>query len=113
MSVAEKKPPTDTYEVRFYGPRDKADEAREKMRDLGFVEVTELVPADAVLPESNPGNNLAGLRYREGLTQQAISKLTGIPRRHISEMENGRRTIGKKRAQILADTLNADYRMLL
>jgi hypothetical protein len=39
------------------------------------------------------GKALAGARYKEGLTQVQLDKLTGIPQRHISEMENGKRTI--------------------
>ncbi len=35
-------------------------------------------------------------RIREGLTQDQLAALTGIPRRHISDMENGRRPIGKE-----------------
>lgn len=34
------------------------------------------------------------LRYREGLTKQQLSDMTGIPKRHVSEMENGERPIG-------------------
>jgi transcriptional regulator with XRE-family HTH domain len=36
----------------------------------------------------------------------AVAKLSGIPRRHISEMENGRRSIGKQIAKRLAHALN-------
>ena len=59
------------------------------------------------------GKALAGARYREGLTQTELSKLVGIPQRHISEMENGKRAIGKERAKILAEVLNTDYRVFL
>jgi len=56
---------------------------------------------------------LAGLRYREDLTQVQLADLTGIPQRHISEMENGKRPIGKERAKVLARVLNTDYRVFL
>ncbi|MFH7326116.1 helix-turn-helix domain-containing protein [Desulfurivibrio sp. C05AmB] len=56
---------------------------------------------------------LRGYRYREDLTQAQLAELTGIPQRHISEMENGRRPIGKERARKLAAVLNADYRLFL
>ncbi len=56
---------------------------------------------------------LAGYRYRENLTQQKLSELTGIPQRHISEMENSKRGIGKDNAQKLAVALHCDYRRLL
>jgi len=52
-------------------------------------------------------------RYRENLTQRQLAELTGIPQRHISEMENGKRVIGKELAKVLAAALNADYRMFL
>jgi DNA-binding XRE family transcriptional regulator len=57
--------------------------------------------------------SLRGYRYREDLTQKQFADLAGIPQRHISEMETGKRPIGKERAKKLAKVLNADYRMLL
>jgi transcriptional regulator with XRE-family HTH domain len=39
--------------------------------------------------------------------------MTGIARRHISEMENGKRSIGKEIARKLAKALNCDYRVFL
>ncbi|NCC85676.1 MAG: XRE family transcriptional regulator [Clostridia bacterium] len=42
-----------------------------------------------------------------------MAKATGIPRRHISEMENNKRTIGKERAKRMAEVLNVDYRVFL
>jgi ribosome-binding protein aMBF1 (putative translation factor) len=57
---------------------------------------------------------LRSYRTREGLTQVQLARMTGIPQRHISEMENGKRGIGKERARILAKALNvSDYRLLL
>jgi len=56
---------------------------------------------------------LRAYRHRENLTQKQLSELTGIPQHHISEMENGKRGIGKERARKLADALHCDYRRLL
>jgi len=56
---------------------------------------------------------LKGYRYRENLTQQQVSDTTGIPQRHLSEMENGKRGIGPANAKKLAVVLNCDYRSLL
>ena len=56
---------------------------------------------------------LRAYRTREGLTQKQLAGLTGIPQHHISEMENGKRSIGKERAKKLADALHCDYRQLL
>ncbi len=52
-------------------------------------------------------------RYREDLTQRELAQLTGIPQRHLSEMENGKRVIGKERAKLLAKALNTDYQRFL
>jgi transcriptional regulator with XRE-family HTH domain len=57
--------------------------------------------------------SLRGCRYREDLTQKQLADMAGIPQRHISEMENGKRPIGKERAKKLAKVLNADYRMFM
>ena len=56
---------------------------------------------------------LRAYRNREGLTQKELAELTGIPQHHISEMENGKRSIGKERAKKLAEALHCDYRQLL
>jgi plasmid maintenance system antidote protein VapI len=47
------------------------------------------------------------------LTQIALSKLTGIPQRHISEMENGKRPIGKEMAKRLGKALNIGCKVFL
>jgi DNA-binding XRE family transcriptional regulator len=56
---------------------------------------------------------LRAYRTREGLTQKQLAVLTGIPQHHISEMENGKRGIGRERAKKLAESLHCDYRRLL
>lgn len=56
---------------------------------------------------------LRGARSREEMTQQQLSELSGIPQRHISEMERGKRPIGKESAKKLATALNTDYRVFL
>ncbi|HQP25131.1 MAG TPA: helix-turn-helix transcriptional regulator [Smithellaceae bacterium] len=63
--------------------------------------------------EQLAGKALAGMRYREGLTQVQLAAKTGITQRHISEMEHGKRTIGKKNAKLFAEALNTDYRVFL
>src|SRR5262245_1259172 len=76
-----------------------------------------LVPAAAavshLLGPSQAGQALAGARGKEGLSQRQLAALTGIPQRHISEMEHGKRPIGKAHARVLAKALKVDYRVLL
>jgi DNA-binding XRE family transcriptional regulator len=56
---------------------------------------------------------LRGLRNREGLTQAAIGNLLGIPQGNISQMERGKRPIGKQLAKKLAELFHTDYRLFL
>jgi transcriptional regulator with XRE-family HTH domain len=60
-----------------------------------------------------PASVLRGACSKEELTQARLAELTGIPQRHISEMENGKRTIGKEAAKKPAKALNTDYRVFL
>ena len=86
------------------------------MKGLGFEPARDSVPWREVLSFSDeelPGVLLSGARYREGLTQMQLAEQTGIPRRHISDMENGKRPIGKQNARKLAEVLNIDPRRLL
>ena len=56
---------------------------------------------------------LRAYRHRDNLTQRQLAELTGIPQRHISEMETGKRSIGKELAKRLGKALNAEYKMFL
>lgn len=65
----------------------------------------ELFSFEEVFPDSTPGSRLVGARYKEDMTQKQLAEATGIPRRHISEMENNKRPIGKQNAHKLVDVL--------
>lgn len=111
-----KKRPTE-IELRFKGPENKRNEAIKALHDMGFVDLSnsgtswkDVFPA---LQSNETGTFLSGARHREGLTQRQLAEITGIPQRHISEMENGKRPIGKENAKKLAAVLNADYRAFL
>jgi len=60
-----------------------------------------------------PASVLRGARSKAEITQTRLSELTGIPQRHISEMEQGKRPIGKETAKKLASALDVDYRVFL
>lgn len=80
------------------------------------MQIRDTIPAADITPEldSNPGGlYLKGIRYRDDITQEELSRLTGIPRRHLSDMENGKRPIGKESAKKLAAALHCDYRRFL
>lgn len=56
---------------------------------------------------------LKGLRGRECLTQKEFAEAIGIKQSHVSEMENGKREIGKAMAKRISELFNIDYRLFL
>ena len=119
MLVRMKEPHTNEMTVISYLlPATRVPQAKALLEELGGKEI----PEEESIPwrqafhgweeETAPGVYLAGARHREGLTQVQLAKMTGIPQRHISEMERGKRPIGKERAKKLAVALNINYRVL-
>ena len=91
-------------------------------KELGIFDTSEgdtedFVPWREAFPEITdenlPGTCLRGARYKEAITQRQLSEKTGIPQRHISEMENAKRPIGKKNAKLFAKVLNSSYKVFL
>ena len=117
MPAHTKKPPTETIELRFLGPISNMAKAINALKPLGFVDTSDTVPWREAYPDYSEqqliGKALAGARYKEGLTQIQLSELTGIPQRHISEMENGKRSIGKEMAKRLGKALSIGYKAFL
>jgi DNA-binding XRE family transcriptional regulator len=114
MQAHTRKPRTET--IRFIGPAAVIERLRKMALAEGIKEAEDSILASVINPEleTNPGGvYLRGIRYREDLTQEQLAVMIGIHRRHISEMENGKRPIGKENAKKLAIALNADYRMFL
>jgi hypothetical protein len=100
MSARTQTPPTDTIcTLAFVGPTAHAQAARAAVQSLGFQEVRETIPWRECFPACSdaqlPGMALAGARTKEGLTQVQLARLTGIPQRHISEMEHSKRLLGR------------------
>ena len=114
-----KRCPTDRVSLIFEGPKDKQREAISALRALGFTDAinsSSSIPWREAFPEFTANETetcLIGARNKKGLTQKALSELTGIPRRHISEMENNKRPIGKITAKKFANVLDVDYRVFL
>ncbi len=104
-------------EARFMGPAKKIEKLAQVAKSLGLTDISDSVPWRDAFPEFNeesaPGVALRGARRKESLTQIELAKHTGIPQTHISEMENGKRTIGKARAKKLGKALNINYRVFL
>lgn len=68
---------------------------------------------DIIKTHSEPGAALRGARIKEDLSQSAVAAKLGIPPSNISEMESGKRPIGKNMAKRLSKILNIDYRVFL
>jgi len=117
MQAHTKKHPIETIELRFIGPVVNKAQAIESLKPLGFVDTSDAVPWRDAYPECSEeqliGKALAGMRYREGLTQIQLAEKIGIPQRHISEMENGKRPIGKAMAKRLGEALTVEYKVFL
>ncbi len=116
MRVHTKKHPTDEMvTVTLHVRRSKVPLLRQYAESLGAGDARSYSIAE-VFPEyvgKEQEVALRAYRNREGLTQKQLAELTGIPQHHISEMENGKRSIGKERAKRLAEALHCDYRRLL
>lgn len=108
---------SESVELRFIGPAANLAKATKDMKELGFIDCSESVPWKDAFPEYSehefPGMILSGARMREKLTQAQLAEITGIPQSHISEMENGKRPIGKKHARLFAKALNCGYKVFL
>ncbi|OGP69667.1 MAG: hypothetical protein A2Z73_06000 [Deltaproteobacteria bacterium RBG_13_60_28] len=115
MSAAMKKPVTGDYvEVKFRIPATKVVKVKEVLASYGAIAAEpESVPWEEVYPDFNGSVALRGARKREGLTQKDLAALVGVSQTHISEMEHGKRPIGKDMARRLAKVLKADYRVFL
>lgn len=62
---------------------------------------------------SEGGLMLRGSRHKAEVTQEELADALGISQHHISEMENGKRPIGKEMAKRLAAYFGTDYRIFL
>lgn len=110
-------------EIRFRSTLANAVKLRLMAQALQVKDITEwpldekkLYNIEEVSPEmawNSGGICIRGGRGKEGLTQKQLAMLTGLAQHHISEMENGKRPIGKDTARKLARALNTDYRIYL
>ncbi len=68
---------------------------------------------DRVFPESTPGKVLRGARGLKEMTQLQLARMAGVRPAHISDMENGRRTISREMAKKLGQALDFPYKAFL
>lgn len=100
--------------IVFIGPQDGEDALIKAANDIGF---SESIPWKEAFPEFSgeelPGVILSGARNKEGLTQKELAARIGINQGYLSDMERGKRSIGRKMAQRIAAILNVNYKIFL
>ena len=115
MLAHTKKPITGKYsEICIRVPAKDVAKVRKLLEGHALdISERELYPADEVFPDTHPGTILKGLRTREDLTQAQLAGKIGLKPHHVSEMEHGKRVIGKAMAKKLAEVLKTSYKMFL
>ena len=68
---------------------------------------------EETFPDLGPGDALRGGRELCGFTQQQLAEAVGATKSNISEMERGKRPIGKAMAKRLAMALGTSYKVFL
>lgn len=105
-----KTPRTDgTVALSVVVPAGRADAVVRAIEDAAG----DSVPASGVFPDSTPGVVLRGARGLMGLTQAELAQRVGVRASNISDMERGRRPIGKAMAKKLGEALDFPWRGLL
>ncbi|MHC1713844.1 MAG: helix-turn-helix transcriptional regulator [Solidesulfovibrio sp.] len=110
---------TDEFvDLSFRVPKDKAELVKRVLAALieqaaPIAGDGEALTIEEALGPSTPASALRGYRHRETLTQAQLAKLVGVSKQNISDMECGRRTVGKEMAQRLGAALNAPWKRFL
>ena len=104
-------------ERSFILPEEKANGLMSVIDDFevpvsGRGEIEELF-AELNREGTEVGVMLRAARLREDLTQKELADKLGIPQGHISAMEHGKKSIGKKMAQRLANVLNISHKVFV
>ena len=102
----------------FLVPKDRAEGIVRLLQDFEVSESEQTIPwrdsvQDLIEKYTEAGVALKGARSKAGLSQNELADKLGIPQSHISDMEHGRRSIGKKMAKRLAEALGVGYKIFL
>src|ERR1700722_9905354 len=106
MSVHTKTRPIKKLSTRKRGRRPSA---KSKGRSVPWREVFK----EELAKYGEAALMLRGCRHKAELTQTELADALGINQSHLSEMENGKRPIGKEMALRFARFFKTDYRKFL
>ncbi len=105
-----KKPHTDGFvEVSAIVPVERLQDVERAIQEAAEPSV----PWREVFPDFGPGDALRGARGLRELTQVQLAAKIGVHKSHISEMERGKRSIGKAMAKRLGEALEMSYKVFL
>jgi DNA-binding XRE family transcriptional regulator len=68
---------------------------------------------EEVFPEMCPAMVLRGFRGKNDMTQAEFAERVGITQHHVSEMENGKRSITIDMAKRIGQAFNVSYKLFL
>ena len=108
-------------EQTFYGTQEQICKVLDVISDIGLVMRDGSLPwrktevyKDIIEEHGTEGAAyLAGCRIKRDMTQSGLAGKLNIARQNVSEMERGKRPIGKKMAKRLAEIFDCDYRTFL
>lgn len=89
--------------------RSQSKATRQKGKNLSWREAAK----KDIRKNSEGGQMLRGSRFKAEVSQRELADALGISQHHISEMENGRRPIGKEMSKRFAAFFKTDYRLFL
>lgn len=96
------------------GPRENEGALMKAANNLGFSESIPWREAFREYSEDElPGVVLSGARHKEGLTQKELAEKLDINQGYLSDLECGKRAIGKNMAKKLAAALKVNYKIFL
>ena len=68
---------------------------------------------DVIASGGEAATSLRGARGRDGMSQAELAHKLGIPQQNVSEMEKGKRPMGRAMAKRLASIFRVNYRVFL
>lgn len=117
MENIDMMPNNSLMSVRFRVPTKKLEDIKSVIIALGGQideeEADDCVSWQEVLPDSQPGKILRGLRYRDGKSQKWLAEQLGMKQPNVSAIEKGERPIGKSIAKKLGELFNISYKVFL